>query len=67
MSFPKCLPTLAPLALVSLLSGCVPYPVYKTMQPDASDLNDKPQITPRPGQSRSCNSWPDHQDPAAPR
>ncbi|MBC9908254.1 MULTISPECIES: hypothetical protein [Achromobacter] len=152
MSFPKCLPTIAILALASLLSGCVPYPVYKTMQPDAratvldensqpladarvvlisstfpygreqfrnetrsaSDgsaafealkewraesmmihgaqvyfwnwcvektgyetymtldrdaayFNDKPQITLRPGESRSCNNWPDRQDPSASR
>lgn len=46
MSFPKCLPTIAILALASLLSGCVPYPVYKTMQPDARatvlDENSQP-------------------------
>lgn len=46
MSSPRRLPTVAVLILGSLISGCVPYPVYKTMQPDAQatvlDENSQP-------------------------
>ncbi len=152
MSYPKYWPAVAAIAVASLVSGCVPYPVYKTMQPDAhatvldenshpladarvvlisstfpygreqfrnetrsaadggatfealrewraesmvihgsqvyfwnwcvekagyetymtldrdaAYFKDKPQITLRPGESHSCNNWPDRQASPAPR
>jgi hypothetical protein len=38
-----------------------------TLDRDAAYFNDKPQITLRPGESRSCNNWPDRRDPSASR
>lgn len=152
MSYPKYWPAVVAIAVASLVSGCVPYPVYKTMQPDAratvldekshpladarvvlisstfpygreqfrnetrsaadggatfealrewraesmvihgsqvyfwnwcvekagyetymtldrdaAYFKDKPQITLRPGESHSCNNWPDRHASPAPR
>jgi len=43
------------------------YETYMTLDRDAAYFKDEPQITLRPGESHSCNSWPDRQTSAAPR